>query len=44
MASKKKARATPAHISPMAATAVKQLPDGPEWLYEVSGTDTADWL
>lgn len=35
MAAKKQARASPAFVTPMAAVAVKQLPEGPEWLYEV---------
>src|SRR6185312_11687458 len=35
MASKKKPHAAPAFVTPMAAAAVKQLPEGDEWLYEV---------
>lgn len=35
MASKKKPHAAPAFVTPMAAVAVKQLPEGDEWLYEV---------
>ena len=35
MASKKKAQTAPAFVIPMAAVAVKQLPEGGDWLYEV---------
>src|SRR6185437_8718638 len=35
MASKKKPHAPPTFVTPMAAVAVKQLPEGEEWLYEV---------
>ena len=35
MASKKKPQAPPTFVTPMAAVAVKQLPEGEEWLYEV---------
>lgn len=35
MASKKKRHAAPTFVTPMAAVAVKQLPEGEEWLYEV---------
>jgi hypothetical protein len=35
MASKKKPHAAPAFVTPMAAAAVKQLPEGDEWMYEV---------
>lgn len=35
MATKKKPQATPAFVIPMAAVAVKQLPEGTDWLYEV---------
>jgi len=35
MAATKKTQAAPAFVTPMAAVAVKQLPEGPGWLYEV---------
>jgi bifunctional non-homologous end joining protein LigD len=35
MVSKKKSQAAPAFVTPMAAVAVTQLPEGPEWSYEV---------
>ena len=35
MAAKKKTQAVPAFVLPMAAVAVKQLPEGPGWLHEV---------
>jgi bifunctional non-homologous end joining protein LigD len=35
MATKTRTPAAPAFVSPMAAVAVKQLPEGEEWLYEV---------
>jgi bifunctional non-homologous end joining protein LigD len=35
MATKKKPRTPPAFVIPMAAVAVKQLPEGDDWLYEV---------
>src|SRR5581483_7226618 len=35
MATKKKLPSLPAFVVPMAAVAVKQLPEGDEWLYEV---------
>lgn len=35
MAAKNKTQVSPAFVTPMAAVAVKQLPEGPEWLYEV---------
>jgi hypothetical protein len=35
MASKKKSQSSPAFVTPMAAVAVKQLPEGEEWFYEV---------
>jgi len=35
MTSKKKNQSAPAFVTPMAAVAVKQLPEGEEWLYEV---------
>src|SRR6185437_9119213 len=35
MVSKKKPHAPPAFVTPMAAVAVKQLPEGEEWLYEL---------
>ena len=35
MATKKKAQTAPAFVIPMAAVAVKQLPEGDDWLYEV---------
>jgi bifunctional non-homologous end joining protein LigD len=35
MASKKKPQFSPAFVTPMAAVAVKRLPEGAEWFYEV---------
>ena len=35
MATKKKPQTAPAFVVPMAAVAVKQLPEGEDWLYEV---------
>lgn len=35
MATKKKPQGAPAFVIPMAAVAVKQLPEGDDWLYEV---------
>lgn len=35
MPANKKAPASPAFVTPMAAVAVKQLPEGADWLYEV---------
>jgi bifunctional non-homologous end joining protein LigD len=35
MVTKKKAHAPPTFVTPLAAVAVKQLPEGDEWLYEV---------
>jgi bifunctional non-homologous end joining protein LigD len=35
MPAKKKSHVPPAFVNPMAAVPVKQLPEGPDWLYEV---------